>query len=85
MTLKAQAGETIVAVVEAKFRSGPSGWPTGPETHEVTGQLGQEWLALAELPAWEAPGSPARIERRLLLYITADLALPERVDCGDES
>ncbi len=79
ITLQESPIGATVALVEAKFRSGPSGWPTGPETPKVTGQLGQEWLALGELSSREMPKSPAHIGRRILLYITADLVLPSEV------
>lgn len=79
VTLKDDFGVTTLILIEAKFRSGPSGLPTGPECSEVTGQLGQEWIALGELPAWEAPGSPVKVRRRILLYVTADPGRPSAV------
>lgn len=79
ITLRDNSGVVTLILVEAKFRSGPSGWPTGPECSEVTGQLGREWIALSELPSWESPGNPVKVRRRILLYATADSGRPAAV------
>lgn len=79
ITLKGPPGVATLILVEAKFRSVPSGWPTGPEYKDVTGQLGQEWIVLSELPPSAAPRSPKSVGRRILLYVTADLGRPAEV------
>ena len=76
LTLTGSDGATTVVLVEAKFRSGPSGWPTGPDIEEVTGQLGRQWLALSALAPHLAPGGPPAIHRRIMVYLTADLRRP---------
>lgn len=77
VTLGAPSGSVLV-LIEAKFRSGPSGYPAGPDADAegLTGQLGREWAALHSLVPDEMPGSPANVVRRELIYLTADVACP---------
>jgi hypothetical protein len=79
VTLWDGAGVATLVLFEAKFRSGPSGWPTGPDVDEVTGQLGRQWLALNALAPHEAPGAPHAISRRVIVYLTADARRPDFV------
>ena len=79
ISLHDEGAATTLILIEAKFRSGPSGWPTGPDVAEVTGQLGRQWLALGALPLHLVPGEPDSVQRRVLVYLTADLARPDSV------
>lgn len=64
-------------MVEVKFRSDMSGWPTSAEgDSEVRAQLGREWLTLQQLAPRLFPGSPAALDRRILLYVTAGTSFP---------
>lgn len=79
VTLWDGAGVATLVLFEAKFRSGPSGWPTGPDVDDVTGQLGRQWLALNALAPHEAPGAPHAVSRRVIVYLTADARRPDFV------
>jgi hypothetical protein len=71
------SGSEVGIIVEVKFRSDMSGWPTSAEDDpEVRAQLGREWLTLQHLAPRLFPGSPATLDRRILLYVTAGTTFP---------
>jgi hypothetical protein len=70
--------ETFGLLVEVKYRSDMSGWPTPAEDPEVRSQLGREWMLLEGLEPRMFPGQPLRIDRRALAYVTVDAVLPAR-------
>jgi hypothetical protein len=68
---------TLILLIEAKFLSGPSGWPTGPsDLGEIRGQLGRQWDALQHWdPRWLPQGKAFAVKE--VLYITADWLMPK--------
>ncbi len=68
--------ETLGLLVEVKYKSEMSGWPTPTEDPEVRSQLGREWMVLQALEPHRLPGQPLRLDRRVLIYVTVDAVLP---------
>jgi len=66
-----------VVLIEVKYLSGLSGWPTPPDAGEVRGQLGREWEALDAVSGHELPGARATISRRVLIFVTTDTQVPK--------
>lgn len=63
-------------LVEVKYRSDMSGWPSVAEDPGVRSQLGREWFALQATSTSEFPGVPTILDRRILLYVTAGATVP---------
>lgn len=78
VVLSIQTEDACTAVlIEVKYLSGLSGWPTPPEGGEVRGQLGREWEALDAVSGHELPGAPATISRRVIIFVTTDTQIPK--------
>lgn len=64
-------------LVEVKYKSDLSGWPTPPDTDPIVrAQLGREWEALSRMAAHVFPSSPTHVDQRSLLYVTAHAVCP---------
>lgn len=87
LSLSDDVGHVLGVLVEVKYRSDMSGWPTPVEQDSaVRGQLGREWLALHSTPARNFPGRPLALDRRVLVYVTTGATLPNTTfeACADE-
>lgn len=69
-------GACTAVLVEVKYLSGLSGWPTPPDAGEVRGQLGREWEALGAVSPHELPGAPGVVSGREIIFVTTDTQLP---------
>ena len=76
LTLVQRGGDVTVLLIEAKYQSGPSGWPGPPADEHLRGQLGREWAALLAAPPGRLPGKPLGARQRNLMYVTAEAHLP---------
>lgn len=89
VVLTYKTGDDINALlVEVKYRSGPSGFPSPVSTMskndvaEVTGQLSKQWIAFGDFAEQMLPGAPERVRSRQMLFITADTRLPREILVG---
>lgn len=73
----AAEGQILGVLVEVKYQSDMSGWPT-PVEHDdqVRAQLGREWEALRLMADHVFPGDPVEVHRRVLVYVTPAATLP---------
>jgi hypothetical protein len=77
LALFARNAPVLGLLVEVKYKSGISGWPTDPIADpEVRGQLGKEWMALASLADHHFPGQPKEVPNRALVYVTPSATFP---------
>jgi hypothetical protein len=67
---------TVLVLVEVKYHSDMSGWPSPEEEPTIGSQLGREWLALLATPRNQVPGPPATPDRRVLVYISPAAVVP---------
>jgi hypothetical protein len=73
LTFEDQSGRKLGVLVEVKYKSGMSGWPTPVTDVDVRGQLGREWLALRQ-NGHVFPRQP--VDETALVYVTTDATFP---------
>lgn len=72
LTFTGITGERVGLLVEVKYKSDMSGWPTPVDDGQIRGQLGREWTAL-QIGAHAFPHRP---DLRVLVYVTPAAKFP---------